>query len=132
MPYSGAPATTGRRWNARNTPTGRAHTWEPSSAAAPFRGTASGVYVVGRRSPNTFFARFAGITQWRILEEAVAVSGPTTGCTDTLEGCQTLPVTVPVTVFQCANNGKTQPINPPQAWTPGQLITYPALRRQPR
>src|SRR6185436_3979634 len=87
--------------------------------------TAAGVYVVGRRTPNTFFARFAGITQWRILEEATAVSGPTTGCIDTLEGCKALPVTVPVTVFQCANNGKTQPITPPQTWTPGQLITIP-------
>jgi len=93
--------------------------------------TASGVYVVGKRTPGTYFARFAGITQWRILEEATAVSGPTAGCTETLDGCTTLPVTVPVTVFQCANNGKTQPINPPQAWTPGQLITIPLCGGNP-
>ena len=44
------------------------------------------------------------------MQDATAVAGPSSGCLDTLQGCNLLPVTFPVTVFACTNTGKTLPV----------------------
>ncbi len=92
---------------------------------------AAGVRVDAKRDQGTFLVRVVGIDKWTIIQTATSVAGPTTGCVDTEDGCTLLPVTFPVTVFACTNNGKTLPIDPPQSWTTGQLITLPLCGGNP-
>jgi hypothetical protein len=92
---------------------------------------ASGVRVTAQKLVGTFLVRIVGLTTWDVRQDATAVAGPTTGCVDTLSGCVLLPITFPVTVFGCTNNGKTQPITPPQTWTVGQRITLPICGGNP-
>jgi hypothetical protein len=92
---------------------------------------AAGVQVDGAKDQGTFLVRVIGITDFHVVQTATAVSGPTTGCVDVESGCNLLPITYPVTVFACTNNGKTQPVFPPQAWEVGQLITLPLCGGNP-
>jgi hypothetical protein len=92
---------------------------------------AAGVQVDGAKDQGTFLVRVIGITDFHVVQTATAVSGPTTGCVDVESGCNLLPTTYPVTVFACTNNGKTQPVFPPQAWEVGQLITLPLCGGNP-
>lgn len=92
---------------------------------------AAGVRVDATYDQGTFLIRVAGIDTWTIRQTATAVAGPTTGCVDTVEGCNLLPVTFPVTVFACTNTGHTLPIVPPQEWTSGELITLPLCGGNP-
>jgi hypothetical protein len=92
---------------------------------------AAGVRVDATRDQGTFLIRVVGINNWTIRQTATAVAGPTTGCVDTEDGCTLLPVTFPVTVFACTNTGKTLPIDPPQSWETGQLITLPLCGGNP-
>jgi hypothetical protein len=92
---------------------------------------AAGVQVDGAKDQGTFLVRVIGITDFHVVQTATAVSGPTTGCVDVESGCNLLPITYQVTVFACTNNGKTQPVFPPQAWEVGQLITLPLCGGNP-
>ncbi len=91
---------------------------------------AAGVRVDATRDQGTFLVRIV-IDTWQIRQTATAVAGPTTGCFDTLQGCNLLPITYPVTVFACTNNGRTQPVDPPQSWAAGQPITLPLCGGNP-
>ena len=92
---------------------------------------AAGVRVTATRLQETYLVRVVGINQWDVKQDATAVSGPTTGCVDTVDGCVLLPVAFPVTVFACTNNGKTLPIDPPQEWAVGQSIVLPICGGNP-
>ena len=92
---------------------------------------AAGVRVDGRKVVGTFLIRVVGINDWNVIQTATAVAGPSSGCVDTLEGCVLLPITFPVTVFACTNNGKTLPISPPQTSATGQFITLPICGGNP-
>jgi Flp pilus assembly protein TadG len=92
---------------------------------------AAGVMVDANRDQGTFLVRVIGLENWDITQTATAVAGPTTGCVETVDGCNLLPVTYPVTVFACSNTGQSQPIFPPQEWTAGQLITLPLCGGNP-
>lgn len=92
---------------------------------------AAGVRVDALKNQQTYLIRVVGMNNWQIIQTATAVSGPTTGCVDTVDGCTLLPITFPVTVFACTNNGKTQPIFPPQEWTTGEVITLPICGGNP-
>jgi hypothetical protein len=92
---------------------------------------AAGVRVDATRDQGTFLVRVIGLTTWTIRQSATAVAGPTSGCVETLAGCNLLPITFPVTVFACTNTGKTLPIDPPQTWAVGQLITLPLCGGNP-
>jgi len=104
-----------------------------AGGAIPSTGSwqAAGVLVNAKKSVGTFLVRVIGIDSWDVGQAATAVAGPSTGCVETLEGCSLLPITFPVTVFGCTNNGKTLPISPPQAWSTGQLITLPICGGNP-
>ena len=93
---------------------------------------AAGVQVFSRKTPPTFLLRLppVSMTQWTITQKATAVSGPTTACT-VEDACVNLPITFPVTVYQCTNNGKTQPIDPPQQWVFGQELVLPICGGNP-
>lgn len=92
---------------------------------------AAGVSVATLRTPGTYLIRVIGINQWKITTAATAVSGPSAGCLETSDRCAFLPVTFPVTVFACTNNGKTAPVNPPQPWVFNQGITLPLCGGNP-
>jgi hypothetical protein len=93
---------------------------------------AAGVWVEARKNPGTFLVRLAGISQWNILQDATAVSGPTTACEGTAsDACILLPVTFPVTVLQCGQGNTSVPADPPQAWSFGQPITLPLCGGNP-
>jgi hypothetical protein len=103
----------------------------PVVAGGSIPSGAAGIRVTATRLQGTFLVRVAGLTEWTIRQDATAVSGPSNGCLDTLQGCVLLPVTFPVTVFACTNNGKTLPIDPPQAWATGQAIILPICGGNP-
>lgn len=92
---------------------------------------AAGVRVTATRVQETFLIRVIGMSQWNVLQDATAVSGPTTGCLATVTGCNLLPVTYPVTVFACTNNGRSEPANPVETWTTGQQIVLPICGGNP-
>ena len=92
---------------------------------------AAGVRLTATHVHDTFLVRVVGINQWNILQDATAVAGPTIGCVATVTGCNLLPVTFPVTVFACTNNGKTAPVDPPQTWAVGQQIILPICGGNP-
>lgn len=92
---------------------------------------AAGVRVDATRDQGTFLVRVIGLNTWTVRQTATSVAGPTTGCVDTLQGCNLLPVTIPVTVFACTNNGRSQPVDPPQVWAVGQPITLPLCGGNP-
>jgi len=92
---------------------------------------AAGVRAATRRTTPTFLARVVGMNEWRIIQEATAVSGPSSGCVDTQEGCVVLPVAFPVSVFACTNTGSSQPIDPPQTWDTGEEIILPLCGGNP-
>jgi hypothetical protein len=92
---------------------------------------AAGVRVDGTFQQETFLIRVVGINTWLVRQSATAVAGPTNGCFETVEGCNLLPIAFPVTIFACTDTGKTQPIDPPQAWASGELITLPLCGGNP-
>lgn len=92
---------------------------------------AAGVRLDAARDQGTFLVRVIGLDKWGIRQSATAVAGPTTGCVDTQDGCNLLPVTFPVTVFSCTNTGKSLPIDPPQSWEVGVSIILPLCGGNP-
>jgi Flp pilus assembly protein TadG len=110
---------------------GNALTGSPAVGGGSVPAGAAGVNAATGRTPGTFFVRVVGINQWNIATEATAVSGPSTGCLETTDRCVFMPVTFPVTVFACTNNGKTQPIDPPQSWAFGVELTLPLCGGNP-
>ena len=103
----------------------------PVVAGGSIPASAAGVRVTATRIQGTFLVRVVGLTEWTIRQDATAVAGPSSGCLDTLEGCNLLPVTFPVTVFACTNTGKTLPVDPPQQWATGQDIVLPICGGNP-
>lgn len=113
-------------------PDGTVEGWgAPVAPGGPIPPTAAGVLVNAEKAVRTFLVSVIGISTWNIGQPATAVAGPTSGCVETEEGCSLLPITFPVTVFACTNNGRSQPISPPQTWAVGQLITLPICGGNP-
>lgn len=93
---------------------------------------AVGVRAVTNKTPSTHLVGVVGINEWDIVQEATAVSGPTTGCLESVSDCDLLPVTFPVTVYQCSATGnESELIQPPQAWDVGEEITLPLCGGNP-
>lgn len=91
---------------------------------------AAGVRAGTNRTPGTYLVRVIGINSWDINQDATAISGPSSGCTET-NTCKTLPITFPINVFQCSGNNKTDPIVPPQSWATDQAIVLPICGGNP-
>lgn len=93
---------------------------------------AAGVAVATRRDQRTFFSGVVGITNLRVIKDATAVSGPTNGCVDTVDGCALLPVTIPVKVLTCSATGNDSVYaDPPQEWAFGERIVLPLCGGNP-
>ena len=91
----------------------------------------SGVQVTTRRDQEPFFSRIVGINNFPVLKDATAVSGPTNGCIDTVDGCALLPITIPVKVLTCGQGNTSVYADPPQEWAFGQRIILPLCGGNP-
>lgn len=102
------------------------------SAAAQVGGNAiptnaAGVLAEGMQSFETHLARVIGFSELTTSAPATAVSGYLTEICSAEAGCDVIPVTFPVTIFQCANTGQEpQPLNPPSFWSvTGEPVAIP-------
>ncbi|HEX5826852.1 MAG TPA: pilus assembly protein TadG-related protein [Candidatus Limnocylindrales bacterium] len=100
-------------------------------STTPPPAAAAGVNVAARREPGTFLVRIIGMTQWNIIQEATAVSGPSGGCFDTESGCSVLPVAFPINAYTCANNGEVIVDSSLPNWQTGVDIVLPLCRGNP-
>ncbi len=92
---------------------------------------AAGVEVFATRRFDTSLVRIVGITEWRLTQPATAVSGPSAGCLDTLEGCALLPLAFPVTVLACGSGHTSVPELPTRSWETGVEVTIPLCGGNP-
>jgi Putative Flp pilus-assembly TadE/G-like len=85
---------------------------------------ARGVHVTGDRTLSTSFARIIGLDTLTASANATAVAGALSGdCVLDEDGCALLPVTFPVTVFECDGqgnllNGEWYHVGPPDPSDP--------------
>ena len=103
----------------------------PVVAGGSIPASAAGVRVTATRIQGTFLVRVVGLTEWTIRQDATAVAGPSSGCLDTLEGCDLLPITFPVTVFACTNNRQDPADRSTTEWATGQAIVLPICGGNP-
>lgn len=92
---------------------------------------AAGVEVFATRSFDTSLVRILGMTEWRLTQPATAVSGPSAGCPDTIEGCVLLPIAFPVTVLSCGPGNTSVPELPTRHWATGVKVTVPLCGGNP-
>jgi hypothetical protein len=92
---------------------------------------AAGVEVYATNSFQTSLVRIVGQTDWRLTQPATAVSGPSAGCLDTLEGCALLPIAFPVTVLACGSGNTSVPELPTRQWDTGVEVTIPLCGGNP-
>ena len=93
---------------------------------------AAGVRVEAQQAFGTTLIRVLGFANWTVTQSAVAVSGPTAGCPDTIEGCILLPIAFPVTVLQCGQGNTSVPADPPGSqWERGVELTIPLCGGNP-
>jgi Putative Flp pilus-assembly TadE/G-like len=92
---------------------------------------AAGVEVYATRAFDTALVRIVGMNQWRLTQPATAVSGPSSGCIDTLAGCALLPIAFPVTVLACGPGHTSFPELPTRTWETGVELTIPLCGGNP-
>lgn len=92
---------------------------------------AVGVEVIATKGFATSLVRIVGMTEWRLTQPATAISGPSAGCTDTLEGCALLPIAFPVTVLSCGQGNTSVPQLPTRHWETGVEVTIPLCGGNP-
>ena len=97
----------------------------------PAPANAAGVEVLAARTFSTHLARIMGQTTWSVGQSATAVSGPSSGCADTLTGCILLPLTFPVTVLSCGRGNTSVPELPTRTWETGVEVTIPLCGGNP-
>jgi hypothetical protein len=97
----------------------------------PVPATAVGVQAVASRTFQTHLARIMGQTTWSVGQSATAITGPSTGCTETVSGCILLPITFPITVFACGRGNTSVPELPARTWPTDEEITIPLCGGNP-
>lgn len=78
---------------------------------------ASGVLARNEQDFETFLGRVIGFSDFTSREDAVAVTGYLEGICSAAAGCNLLPVTFPVTVFDCDGTNSVVYQSPPAFWT---------------
>ncbi len=76
---------------------------------------------------DTFLMRVVGITEITSREDATAVAGYISGVCSADAGCNMLPITFPVTVFDCNGSNNIVPLSPPQFWPNPSAVTIVPL-----
>lgn len=78
---------------------------------------ASGVLARNEQDFDTFLARVIGFSELTSREDATAVTGYLEGICSAAAGCNLLPVTFPVTVFDCDGTNSVVYQSPPEFWS---------------
>ncbi len=96
------------------------------ASAAAIPDGARGVHVTGSRVVGTSFARLLGRDTLSASADATVVAGALSGeCVEDEDGCALLPVTFPISPYQCDSKGNLIPGNwtwigpPPEGADPG-------------
>lgn len=117
------------------TPTG-ATTTDEGAAAVVGDGTiptdARGVLARNEQDFDTFLAQVIGFSQFTAREQATAVSGYLEGVCAANAGCNILPITFPVTLFDCDGTNHVEYVSPPQFWpNPSNVMVVPLCSSGP-
>lgn len=83
-----------------------------------------GVQMDADRTFNTFFARAVGINSMTSSTAAVAVAG----YVENAGAGNVLPVTIPLNIVYCANNGDVQTQLPPSYWPVNTPVSFPLCK----
>lgn len=86
--------------------------------------TAWGVQMNADKTFNTFFARAVGIGSMTSSTVAVAVAG----YVENAGAGNVLPVTIPLDIVYCANNGDVQTQQPPSYWPTNSPVILPLCK----
>lgn len=113
------------------TPAGAVTTNE-STAAVVSGGTAipsgaAGVRARTEQDFNTFLAGVIGFSQLTSREDATAVTGYLEGICSAAAGCTMLPITFPVTIYDCNGSNNVVPQTPATFWPAPSIITVVPL-----
>ncbi|MGI8830386.1 MAG: pilus assembly protein TadG-related protein [Candidatus Limnocylindria bacterium] len=88
---------------------------------------ASGVRARTEQQFNTFLAGVVGINQLTSREDATAVTGYLEGICSAAAGCNILPITFPVNIFDCNGSNKVVYPSPTQFWPSPSNVTIVPL-----
>lgn len=87
---------------------------------------ASGVLARATQDFDTFLARVVGFSQFTSTEDATAVSGYLEGVCSAAAGCNVLPVTFPVTIYDCDGTNSVVYQHPEAFWpNPSDVVVVP-------
>ncbi len=110
---------------------GGATTADESNAAVVGDGVipsgAAGVLARTEQTFDTFLARIIGFAQFTSREDAVAVTGYLEGVCSAAAGCNLLPITFPVNVFDCNGSNNIVYNSPPEFWANPSAVTVVPL-----
>lgn len=88
---------------------------------------AAGVLARNEQTFDTILARVVGFTQLTSVEDATAVTGYLEGICSAAAGCNLLPITFPVNVFDCNGSNNIVYNSPPAFWTNPSPVTIVPL-----
>ena len=88
---------------------------------------AHGVRAVNTQDFDTFLAGIMGFNEVTSREDATAVTGYLEGICSAAAGCNLLPVTFPVTVFDCDGTNSVVYQSPPSFWPNPSAVTVVPL-----
>jgi Flp pilus assembly protein TadG len=92
----------------------------------------AGVQAVGTQTFPTFLARVLGVDQFTTAASATAVAGYLSEVCSAEDGCDVLPVAVPMTVLGCDGQNNPQPVVPAAFWVPtANPIIVPLCKNGP-
>lgn len=86
--------------------------------------TAAGVMTVATKSFNTFFAGILGLPSVTATTDATAIAG----FVENAGAGNVLPVTIPLNIIECLNNGNFSTIQPPTIWPLNTPVTLPLCK----
>ncbi|MDA8238061.1 MAG: pilus assembly protein TadG-related protein [Chloroflexi bacterium] len=92
--------------------------------ASPPPTAAWGVAVTATKAFDTFFARVVGIFSVTSTTDATAVAG----YAESAGAGNVLPVTIPLNIIECLNNGKFSTLQPPTIWPLNEEVILPLCK----
>lgn len=93
---------------------------------------AAGVRARNNQDFNTFLAGVVGVSQLTSSEDATAVTGYLEGICSAAAGCNMLPITFPVTIYDCNGSNKVVPQTPATFWpAPSNVLVVPLCSSGP-
>jgi hypothetical protein len=91
---------------------------------SPPPAAAWGVAVTATKAFNTFFARVVGIAAITATTDATAVAG----YAESAGAGNVIPVTIPLNIIECLNNGDFSTVQPPTIWPLNEQVILPLCK----